>query len=67
MLTAVPAVCGVSVAVLAALLRCNTTHRSDSEIHSVFVEAVGTSLGMCQCCRFGDSPYVPQGRRLWPR
>lgn len=67
MLTAVLDTCGVTMAVPAASLHCNTTHCNSSEIHGIFFGAAGTGLSTCQCCRFGDSPYTPWGRRLWPR
>lgn len=56
MLTAVLAMCGVSTAVLAAVLRCNMTHCNNSEIHGIFSGAMGMGLRTCQCCHFEDSP-----------
>lgn len=67
MLAAVSAMCSVRAAVPAASLHCNMCHCNNSEIHGIFSGAAGTSLSTCQCCCFGDSSYIPWGRRLWSR
>lgn len=62
MLTAALAVCSVSLVVLAVSLCCDTTHNNNSEIHNIFSGVAGRGLSTCQCCCFGDSPYVPLGK-----